>query len=424
MHKGINREQSPLDHHTVLISPDASPSTKTTAKTNDLCDKNTEAVPLVDLLMQASDTIRRERERAATLEQENVKLRAQLDGVRRAYRLVATQRALRSSQALEDVAALSTADEDKLFAYVREQLMGSLEYSSSKPEGRSCTSKSTNKTRPRQPQRTSSAAVSPMVLAAARAQPSSSRAAARSRTKRNVSTPPPPDSRTERATEQHPSVPAKTRAEHGNSYSTLQHGNLKDGVSSRNIPEGRRGGGGTSAEVGSIDTKECPMHSMACRLLRALAPRPTHAILGDIVHTMVIALQRDVQARLNTVQEKTADSSSAMRSLAMVRLQPCVYRLIIGPPAEVKTMERAARRGDRDGARSWSPKRHTTVLHRDHFIIYGTGQKDTNAAPTCHPHVINTVVHLTLDGGTLRVIRGGGHVDFLDYVQRHLRIAF
>ncbi|CAG9567666.1 conserved hypothetical protein [Leishmania major strain Friedlin] len=414
----------PLHDGTVLISPDASPNL-TRRATNHYSAENTEAPPLVDLLMRASETIREERGRADSLEKENAKLQAQLDGVRLAYQLVATQRAQRNSQTLGRVTALDKAGDDTLFAYVRDRLIGTDRHPSSEHEGCSCTRESSSRARLGQRQRRSNAAAPPVASAAARAPSHGSiTAATRSCTKRGYAGITPPESVLPKTAEPHISVATEAHDKHGYLPTTLRNCDLKsakDHLATSLTGDGSRKGEEDAEMVeGGSNTEESPTHWMARRLLRALAPRPTDSVVGDIVHTMVTALQKDVQAELSRPSDGGHAAPSRMRGFALVRLQPCVYRLLVGPPAEVKAMERAARGGNRS-ARQTTPRLPSAALHRDHFLLYSGNPEPNTATHPCPPTTTNTVLHLTLDTGALRVVRGGGHVDLIDYLERRLQ---
>ncbi|AYU75790.1 hypothetical protein, conserved [Leishmania donovani] len=415
----------PLHDGTVLISPDASPNL-TRRATNHHSAENTEAPPLVDLLMSASKTIREERGRADSLEKENAKLQAQLDGVRLAYQLVATQRAQRNSQALGRVTALDKAGEDMLFAYVRDRLIGRDIHPSSEHEKCSCTRESSSRARLGQRQRRSNAAAPPVASAAARV-PSRNfiTAATRSCTKRGKAGITPPESVSSKTAEPHISVATEAREEHGYLPTALRNCDLKsakDHLATSLTGGGSRKGEGNAEMVeGGSDTEESPTHWMARRLLRALAPRPTDSVVGDIVHTMVTALQQDVQAELSRPSDGRHAAPNRMRGFALVRLKPCVYRLLVGPPAEVKAMECAARSSNRS-ARQTAPRLPSAALHRDHFLLYSRNPETNTAARPCSSKITNTVIHLTIDTGTLRVVRGGGHIDFIDYLERRLQV--
>ncbi|CAC9440564.1 conserved hypothetical protein [Leishmania infantum JPCM5] len=415
----------PLHDGTVLISPDASPNLTRRAM-NHHSAENTEAPPLVDLLMSASETIREERGRADSLEKENAKLQAQLDGVRLAYQLVATQRAQRNSQALGRVTALDKAGEDMLFAYVRDRLIGRDIHPSSEHEKCSCTRESSSRARLGQRQRRSNAAAPPVASAAARV-PSRNfiTAATRSCTKRGNAGITPPESVSPKTAEPHISVATEAREEHGYLPTALRNCDLKSAKGHRatSLTGGgsRKGEGNAEMVEGGSDTEESPTHWMARRLLRALAPRPTDSVVGDIVHTMVTALQQDVQAELSRPSDGRHAAPNRMRGFALVRLKPCVYRLLVGPPAEVKAMECAARSSNRS-ARQTAPRLPSAALHRDHFLLYSRNPETNTAARPCSSKITNTVIHLTIDTGTLRVVRGGGHIDFIDYLERRLQV--
>lgn len=415
------KSAQPLHDGTVLISPNASPNL-TTRPTDHRSAENTESPSLADLLMRASETIREERGRADSLARENAKLQAQLDSVRLAYQLAATQRAQRNSQTLGRVTALDKASDDTQFAYVRDRLIGSDKHPSSEHEGCSYTRGSSSRSRLGQRQRRSNAPASSVASAAARVPSRGSiTAATRSRRRSWDVGITPPESVPQKTAEQHISPATEAREENGYLPTTLRSCDLKsakDHLTTSLTGGGSREDQGCAEMVeGSSDTEESPTYWMARRLLRALAPRPTDSVVGDIVHTMVTALQQDVQAELDRSSEGRNPAPSRMRGFALVRLQPCVYRLLVGPPAEVKAMERAAR-GSNRGARQTASRLPSAALHRDHFLLYSSNPENSTAAHPCPSKVTNTVIHLTIDTGTLRVVRGGGHMDFIDYLER------
>lgn len=100
--------------------------------------------------------------------------------------------------------------------------------------------------------------------------------------------------------------------------------------------------------------------AMATRLRRALAPPPTRQQLGGVVDAMVAELQRDLRRRQ---REDPREGAPLLH-----RLGSCTYRLTWG--------QRRAR-----------------------------------------------VVHLTIDSGALCVVVGGGHVNFLEYMDRLVPLA-
>ncbi|ORC85462.1 putative protein kinase [Trypanosoma theileri] len=97
---------------------------------------------------------------------------------------------------------------------------------------------------------------------------------------------------------------------------------------------------------------------MITRLRRALAPPPTKEQLGEVIHAMVQEIVRDTRRR--------------GLDLYMKRQAPCVYQCTFGNDNTQKGKGVAAR-----------------------------------------------VVHLSIDSGRLTVKMGGGHVNFLDYLERN-----
>lgn len=355
---------------TVLLSPDASPAPKAPAPA---AEDAAEAQPLVDLLTRASDTIRAERARADALEAENARLRAQLDGVRLAFHRAEAQRPHRSSRGAGPAArASSQDDDDPLIAYVRDEL--------GCRAGTVAGNTGTEKSQHRRSHRGSSAA--------------GSAAASRAPSRGSVS------------------AAGETEAEE---REAVRQAPAEEHVNPRHSGSGLR-----SPRLD--DAEESPVHAMACRLRRALAPRPSEAVLADVVHTMVGALQHDVQARLRQYEppHRPAVPRAApplARGFAMVRVRPCVYRLLLGPPAEVSRIAAGLQSGS---GSAHGPAQHPAAApYRHHFLLYGAaGDGSTTRAPK----VSETVLHLTIDSGALRVARGGGHVDLIEYLERRLHL--
>ncbi|CAJ1016375.1 hypothetical protein Q4I30_000929 [Leishmania utingensis] len=425
MHQS-NEGAQPLPGSTTTPSPPGAPLGVRAGEAADhKSAQKTEALPLADLLIRASDAIRSERGRADSMEKENNKLRAQLEGVRSAYQSVATQRAQRSSQTLASVTTYNKAVEDTLFAYGRDQLIGPDDNYTSGNNGGNCTTKSNSRTRPRQSQWSSSAATSSVASVAARTPPRGSITPwAQSWTKGWDAQITPPEPAPQRTAEHNASTAAKKCVQRVYSSAALRHRALKTGndhLTSSLTGDGSCKGQGSAALEGYNNADESRTHWMARRLLRALAPRPTDSTVGDIVHTMVTALQQDVQAELDRPRECSNPVQRRPRGFALVRLQPCVYRLLVGPPAEVKAKAHAARVHN-SGACPTTARLPSAAPYRDHFLLYSTNQGTPTASRTCHSHVTNTVIRLTIDTGTLRVLRGGGHIDFIDYLEHHLHI--
>lgn len=392
----------------VLLSPDASPDPKPTpAPLEDL--------PLVDLLVQASDTIRAERARADALEEECAALRARLDGVCAAYHRTAAQR-LSSGQTASD----------ELFTYVSQTIIHN-KAGTSQPRQRSSSNDGSGGSHvPTTP--SSSVGRAPSRGSVTAATQSYRRGweavAAASSTSRDATPTATAAAEEEKTTTRNTAAaavasqtPSKTRNEHIDAAET----------SNTNV---------TAAPTTTAAAASPTVQAMAARIRRALAPRPAEAVVGDIIHSMVHGLQRDVQAALEEHQTNAAAAAGAvagapplrrLRGFAMVRVRPCVYQLLIGPPAEVRVMARQ-RGGSANAAaqrRSASPP--TTTPYRNDYLLYhtstpgGAAVKDTATAVQARVHSI--VVHLTIDSGSLSVIRGGGHVDFIEYLERLLRIS-
>ncbi|GET85618.1 hypothetical protein, conserved [Leishmania tarentolae] len=408
---GNNKGTHPMYDDTVLVSPNASPNLQR-ARAMDHCSaKTTEAPPLADLLTRASEAIRDERWRADLLEKENSKLHAQLDGVRMAYQLAATRQARQSPQTSGTVTALCKAENGALFAYVRDQLIGPDKHRSSNHEDCSGKCESISRTRLGGRQLRSNIATSSLASTAAR-DPS-----------RGVITA--LESASPKKTVPHTSVTREARGAHGHMPATLQSRplNPEKEHAATSLPGGggHKGDGHAQVTEGNSDGADSPMHWMARRLLRALAPRPTNGVVGDIVHTMVTALQQDVQAELNRPREGGKPAPSRTRGFALVRLRPCVYRLLVGSPTEVKAAERAARSTNRS-TRPLAPRLPSVALHHNEFLLYSTHTETSIPARPRPSTLTDTVLYLTIDTGTLRVARGGGHVDFIDYLERRLQI--
>ncbi|KEG13433.1 putative protein kinase [Trypanosoma grayi] len=98
--------------------------------------------------------------------------------------------------------------------------------------------------------------------------------------------------------------------------------------------------------------------AMITRLRRAMAPPPTKEQLGEVIHAMVQEIVRDTRRRGINLQ--------------MTRQSPCVY----------------------------------------HFGYRGIHARRGKSAAT-------RVVHLSIDSGQLTVKVGGGHENFLDYLERY-----
>ncbi|KAG5486529.1 hypothetical protein CUR178_07896 [Leishmania enriettii] len=407
-----NNDAQPPHRGMARISIDASCGVKPTKATDHFSDEDKGALRMVNMLTRASDTIRAERGRADALEKENTALRARLDGVRLAYQLTATQRARRESQALRGMAAPNMDEDDTLFAYVRNRLIGSGEHPSSEHEGARCTDEGAPRTFPLQQQRprSSDAAPKATVEATARSRSRDSVTASKQRCRKGwVADITPPKSASPKPREHHASAAQEAHAGKDNLNSCLTGAGSREGQTTAVLEEDDKGADAS------------PGHWMACRLFRALAPRPTDCAVGDIVHTMVTALQHDVQTELNRPRDGADPTLSRIRGFALVRLRPCVYRLFVGSPAEVRAMERAARRRSSDTAQTAS-RFPPAALYRSHFLLYSPG-KDNQAAAHVYPSRVTTsVIHLTIDAGTLRIVRGGGHIDFIDYLERRLRV--
>ncbi|KAG5487789.1 hypothetical protein LSCM4_07467 [Leishmania orientalis] len=423
-----NNDAQPPHRGMARISIGASCGVKPTKATDHFSDEDKGSLRMVDMLMRASDTIRAERGRADALEKENTALRAHLDGVRLAYQLTATQRARRDSQAVRGMAAPNKDDDDTLFAYVRDRLIGSGEHPSSGHEGARCADEGIPRTFPLQQQRphSSDAAPKATVEEAARSRSRDSITASKQRCRKGwIAGITPPKSASPKTREHHASAAQEARAEQVYSSGTLRHCNLNAGKD--NLNSCLTGAGSREVQTTAVleeDDKGAdasPGHWMACRLLRALAPRPTDCAVGDIVHTMVTALQHDVQTELNRPRDGADTTPSRIRDFALVRLRPCVYRLFVGSPTEVRAMERAARRRSSDTAQTAS-RFPSAALYRSHFLLYSPGKDSHAAAHVCPSQVTTSVIRLTIDAGTLRIVRGGGHIDFIDYLERRLRV--
>ena len=350
---------------TVLLSPDASPDPKLAeAQSLDEAAADKE-LSLVDLLLEASEAIRAERARADALASENAALRAQLDSVKAAYHRAAAQR---------QSATTTTDMPDDVFAYVGRGIAHDDDGSEPPPRQRSSTA-TTTATR----SSAASAGRPPSrgyVTVTAQSYSKGWEAA--------VSTSPSPSGGHQGLT----ALPAHPAAQVDD----------KESEQPRNAA-----------------VPNSSMQAMACRLRRALAPRPAEAVVGDIIHTMVEALQRDVQAILEA--QYAAAPATRLRGFALVRMRPCTYQLLYGPPADVKSMARGV--GAALGAslrRSTSPP--TATPYRHHYLLYQTTKGQQSIPSRVHA----MVVHLTIDSGELRVVRGGGHIDFFEYLERLLHV--
>jgi hypothetical protein len=408
------REVSARGAHpdTVLLSPNASPNPKaadSSLAAGDAAHDDGDELSLVDLLLQASETIREERARADALENENTVLRAQLDCVRAAYHRTAAQRHTSSNPAATD----------ELFTYVERHLVAAngekataaplraASGSSSEPPQRQRSTSTTTGTTTTTRASSSSAARAASrgsVTAATQSYRRGWEAVAATATVGKAAAMPSP-----RCVHQDPAEHVATTASSTAAVCPLERSKANEGERD-DTADGLRCDG---------ETASCSptAQAMACRLRRALAPRPAGAVVGDIIHTMVTALQKDVQAKLT--DQYASAPLRRLRGFAMVRLRPCVYRLLYGVPAEVKAAARSpSTAGSASLRRSLSPPSATPYRH--HYLLYHTTHESPQAASPSNLHAV--VVHLTIDSGTLRVMRGGGHVNFVEYLERLLHV--
>lgn len=407
MHGDPNDSGAAADGDVVLLSPDASPDPRPTTRDTDTSSSAAVELPLVELLLQASQTIREERARADALEGENGVLRARLDGVCAAYHRAAAQHLSHGVTANDD-----------LFTYVAHAIVHGTSASGVPPRQSSSSS------------RAASAADSSSV---GRAPSRGSVTVATQSYRRgweavaatSGATPSPSPST---AREAIPAAAATAVDGNNAAYLAPAAGSPPPPVpgAAHHAPTATN----TSATASAVSPA---VQAMAARLRRALAPRPAESMMGDIIHSMVHSLQRDVQTALETPAPATAAAAGPprrLRGFAMVRLRPCVYQLLTGPPAEVRLTARPSTHGGGGrppARRSASPPTATPYQHD--YLLYRTSPSTTAASglggkdgAATQGRVRAVVVHLTIDSGALRVARGGGHVDFIEYLERLLHI--
>ncbi|KPA73178.1 hypothetical protein ABB37_10078 [Leptomonas pyrrhocoris] len=384
---------------TVVLSPDASPGGEAAEAHVTPTPADDEELSLVDLLLRASETIRAERARADAVEYENGILRAQLDGVRAAYHRATAQHGI----------------SDELLRYVERYVV---------PEEvgtRSPRAASGNEPPPRHRSCSKTAvaahagsSASSVARAPSRASVTATTQSYRKGWEATAAASPPVEAETGReptpASFSRPRQAPTAAADVADSPET----------SPRTLPlhddskENRQQQRGSQPSI-SVQT-------MACRLRRALAPRPTETVVDDIIHSMVTALQRDVQAKLE--DQCVSAPPSRLRGFALVRVRPCVYRILSGPPAEVKAIARS-RGADGTAALRSSTSPLTAFPFRLNYLPHQASrghQKTLSSLAETQPQVRSVVVHLAVDSGALRVVRGGGHVDFVEFLERFLRI--
>lgn len=188
--------------------------------------------------------------------------------------------------------------------------------------------------------------------------------------------------------------------------------------------------------------------AMVNRLRRALAPAPTREQIGDVVDAMVSVLQSELRQRLAKQQRQSTvcggggGIGSASRTFALVKRAPCAYRLFLGSPSAVQDAVRECRSGAM--AASERPKTARPAALSKGVLLYDTtpsasttrafatrggwglseggagGGAAVGSAAVPTSSVQECTVHFTIDSGRLCVMGGGGHVDFLEYLERRL----
>ncbi|KPI84645.1 hypothetical protein ABL78_6286 [Leptomonas seymouri] len=398
----------PVHASTVLLSPNASPDPKAADSHVPPAMTDDEAHSLARLLLQASDTIRAERARADAMEYRSSVLDARLDGVRAAYHRATAQRRL----PYQSVAKQQDAS-DELFRYIKKHIIQEETTASPRVASRDehpPLQRSSSRTTPTTHAGSSSVSVRRVhsrgsVTATTQSYRKGWKAIAATSLPAEASTEEWPTPASPLTTHQDPTAakPA-TLLQPSGSTPSIERESIERPPQQRSTPS------------------RSSVQAMACRLRRAIAQRPAEMVMGDIIHTMVTALQRDAQAKLE--EQYLASPASPLRGFALVQIRPCVYQVITGPPADVKAISHRPTKGNATALQGGtSPP--TVTHHRNHYLLYNTTREtqQRNSSPaTLRSRAHTAVVHLTVHSGTLCIMRGGGNVDFVEYLERLLHI--